>query len=118
MNECNKISIHEKVQDKKDKDNSEKSLVFKNHYGLVNKIDSQNLDNTASAKSFDKQCVPKNHKNELKCKAALDEHCYSNTSFNYIVCHWKNEVADVISNMQKRRRKFLQNAIAHKTWEN
>lgn len=46
-----------------------------------------------------------------------DVYGYSYTSFNSIVCQWKNEVADMITNMQKRRYDFVQNAKARNLWE-
>lgn len=109
FNKCNKTSNSKKIQDKKNKDNLEKSLVFRKHHGLVNKI---NLNSTAHSKLLYKRCVSKNHKNELKLKTP-NMHCYSNMSFNYIVGHWKNEIANVIYNMQKRQQTFLKNAKAY-----
>lgn len=45
------------------------------------------------------------------------KYCYSDISFDTTVHHWKKEVADMITNMQKRRYDFVQHAIAHNTWE-
>lgn len=95
FDKCKNIQI-EIVDKKSENSDSFKSSGFK-------KCDSININN--EPKSLKKICQ------------TPDVHCYSHTSFNSIVCHWKNEVADMITNMQKRRHNFVQNAKARNMWE-
>lgn len=83
---------------------------------MFKELDSMNINNKVIVKPYEHCCEPKKLKKLSMCQIP-DVHCYSHTSFNSIVCHWKNEVADMITNMQKRRYNFIQNAKACNTWE-
>lgn len=99
------------IEDKNHKSNSStnKSFVYKNHYGFYNKFNLHNLNKRFRVKS-NQQYILTKYKN-------VPRYCYSDISFNTIVHHWKKEVADMITNMQKRRYDFVQHAIAHNMWE-
>jgi len=99
-----KNKITEKTEEKKEKPVLLKNILFKKHYGYNNIINSKSSNNRVNwlteVKSYE-HCILNKPKNMLKCKIP-DVHCYSNTSFNTLVCNWKNEVAN-IANMQKCR---------------
>jgi len=84
-----------KIEEKKDKPDLPKKIV------LINSKNSNRVNQLTEVKS-NGHCKLNKPKKMLKCKTP-DVHCYSNTSFNTLVCNWKNEVADMIENMQKRR---------------
>jgi len=89
--------------------------VFKKRYENNIKLDSNNIDDKIKVKSYE-QCIPKKYKHVSKCKM-LNGQCDSNISFNIIVCHWKKAVADMITNMQKRRYNFVQHSKARNRWQ-
>lgn len=105
-----------KIQNKKENQNNlKKSVVFKKHYRLNNMVNYQNLNSQIQVKSYE-HCVPFINKKVSKCKIP-SIHCYSNTSFNTIVCHWKNEMGEMIENMRKRRHNFVKIAKTHNQWK-
>jgi len=95
---CNKkikniITI--KIEEKKAKPDVPKKIV------LLNSKTMNRVNQLTKLKSIE-HCILNKPKTLLERKMP-DIHCYSNTSFNTLVCNWKKEVADTIENMQKRR---------------
>lgn len=93
-----------KTEEKKEKPVEPKKIGFKKYSGISNIINSKtsNKVNQLTDVKSNEYCILNKPKEMLKCKIP-DVHYYSNTSFNTLVCNWKNEVADMITNMQKRR---------------
>jgi len=92
------------TEEKKEKPDLSKKLGFKKYYGLnnlINPTNSNTVNQLTDVKS-NEYCILNKPKKMLKCKIP-NVHWYSNTSFNTLVCNWKNEVAEMIANMQKRR---------------
>lgn len=106
-----------KNENKKQKSELPKSLVFQKQYKLNSRLDFHNFKNNIQAKSYE-YCPPNIKQIMTNCKT-LNKHCYksSNTSLNTFVCNWKSEVLKMITNMQKRRYNFVQNAKAHDMWK-
>ena len=95
------------TNEKKEKPVLPKKIEFKNCNGINNMVNSEtsNRGNQLTDVKSNEYCIlnkPKKMLQNTRCKIP-DVHCYSNTSFNTLVCNWKNEVADMITNMQKRR---------------
>jgi len=84
-----------KTEEKKEKPDLPKKIV------LLNSKNMNIVNQLTEVKSIE-HCILNKPKTLLKCKIP-DIHCYSNKSFNTLVCNWKKEVADMIENMQKRR---------------
>lgn len=91
------------TEEKKEKPPLPKNIGFKKYYRLNNIINSTNSNrvNQLTDTKSNEYCINE-PKKILKCKIP-NVHWYSNTSFNTLVCNWKNEVAEMITNMQKRR---------------
>jgi len=93
-----------KIKEKKEKPVQLKKIGFKKYNGISNIINSKTSSrvNQLTDVKSNEYCILNNPKKMLKCKIP-NVHWYSNTSFNTLVCNWKNDVADMITNMQKRR---------------
>lgn len=106
-----------KNEEKKEKLDSSKNIVLQKCCGFNNIINSKNSNYRAHkltmVKSYE-NCILNKPKNVLNCKIP-DVHSYSNTSFNTLVCRWKNEVTDMIANMHKRRYNCVQNGTTRNT---